>query len=188
MTSTRLRRDKLRFRPATLLPGCGIEQNLVYTSGNGTFRENRNQSTQDRDSVIAKMAETLQIRVVTYNIHKCRGLDRRVSPSRIAEVLHKLSADCIALQEVVRTAATAEGDQARLIAQALKEYDVVFGPNRPLGKGDYGNATLSRLPVEYSENYNLTCGRLEPRGCLRTDLRLPNGQLLHFFNVHLGTS
>src|SRR5262249_43867669 len=121
MTSTRLRRDKLRFRPATLLPGCGIEQELSIYLGLWDFREIGNQSTQDRDSVIAKMAETLQIRVVTYNIHKCRGLDRRVSPSRIAEVLHKLSADCIALQEVVRTAATAEGDQAKLIAQALKE-------------------------------------------------------------------
>jgi endonuclease/exonuclease/phosphatase family metal-dependent hydrolase len=134
------------------------------------------------------MAETLQIRVVTYNIHKCRGLDRRVSPSRIAEVLRRLNADCIALQEVVRTAGTAEEDQAQFIAAALKDYDVVFGPNRPLGNGDYGNATLSRFPVEYSENYNLTCGKLEPRGCLRTDIRLSDGQLLHFFNVHLGTS
>jgi endonuclease/exonuclease/phosphatase family metal-dependent hydrolase len=134
------------------------------------------------------MTETHQIRIVTYNIHKCRGLDRRISPSRIAEVLRKLNADCIALQEVVRSSETADGNQAQFIATTLKEYDVVFGPNRPLGKGDYGNATLSRLPVEYAENYNLTCGRLEPRGCLRTDLRLPNGQLLHFFNVHLGTS
>ena len=134
------------------------------------------------------MAQTLEIRIVTYNIHKCKGLDGRTSPERIAGVLQKLNADCIALQEVVRTPGIAEGDQAKLIASILKNYDVVFGPNRPLGKGDYGNATLSRLPVQYSENYNLTCGRLEPRGCLRTDLRLPNEQLLHFFNVHLGTS
>jgi endonuclease/exonuclease/phosphatase family metal-dependent hydrolase len=136
---------------------------------------------------LAEMTAAPQIRVVTYNIHKCRGLDRRISPSRIAEVLRKLNADCIALQEVVRTGGSDEGDQAQFIAESLKEYDVVFGPNRPLGKGDYGNATLSRLPVQYSENYNLTCAKLEPRGCLRTDLLLPNGGLLHFFNVHLGT-
>jgi endonuclease/exonuclease/phosphatase family metal-dependent hydrolase len=134
------------------------------------------------------MAEAQRIRVVTYNIHKCRGLDRRVSPARIAEVLRKLDADCIAMQEVVRAPGAPEGDQAQFIAAALQDYDVVFGRNRPLGRGDYGNATLSRLPIEYSENYNLTCGKLEPRGCLRTDIRLPNGQLLHFFNVHLGTS
>src|SRR5437762_3587509 len=128
------------------------------------------------------------LRIVTYNIHKCRGLDRRVSPLRIAEVLRKLNADCIALQEVVRGAGTPVADQAKFIAAALGEYDVVFGRNRPLGKGDYGNATLTRLPIQYAENYNLTCGKLEPRGCLRTDILLPDGRLLHFFNVHLGTS
>src|SRR5919201_2636661 len=120
------------------------------------------------------MAEAQRIRVVTYNIHKCRGLDRRVSPARIAEVLRKLDADCIAMQEVVRAAGAPEGDQAQFIAAALQDYDVVFGRNRPLGKGDYGNATLTRLPIEYSENYSLTCGKLEPRGCLRTDIRLPD--------------
>lgn len=134
------------------------------------------------------MAEGERIRVVTYNIHKCRGLDRRVSPARVAEVLRKLDADCIAIQEVVRSAGAPEANQAEFITSALQDYHVVFGPNRPLGKGDYGNATLSRLPIEYSENYNLTCGKLEPRGCLRTDIRLPDGRLLHFFNVHLGTS
>lgn len=137
---------------------------------------------------LCEMSEAQRIRVVTYNIHKCRGLDRRIAPARIAEVLRSLDADFIAIQEVVRGAGSPEANQAEFIAAALRDYDMVFGPNRPLGKGDYGNAILSRLPIEYSKNYNLTCGRLEPRGCLRTDIRLPNGQLLHFFNVHLGTS
>ena len=85
------------------------------------------------------MAEAQRIRVVTYNIHKCRGLDRRVSPARIVDVLRRLDADCIAFQEVVRAAGAPETDQAEFIAAALQEYEVVFGPNRPLGKGDYGN-------------------------------------------------
>ena len=42
-----------------------------------------------------------RFRVVTYNVHKCRGLDRRVRPARIAEVLREINADIIALQEVV---------------------------------------------------------------------------------------
>jgi len=33
------------------------------------------------------------IRVATYNIHKCRGLDRRMRPERIAEVLREVDAD-----------------------------------------------------------------------------------------------
>ncbi len=43
----------------------------------------------------------LSFRITTYNIHKCRGLDRRVRPERIVEVLREVDADIIALQEVI---------------------------------------------------------------------------------------
>jgi endonuclease/exonuclease/phosphatase family metal-dependent hydrolase len=133
------------------------------------------------------MAST--IRLVTYNIHKCRGWDRRVSPERIARVLASLDADCIALQEVVDGSAVERPNQAREICEALGSgYKAVFGRNRDLRGADYGNATLTRLPVARSENYNITWKHREPRGCLRSDLLLGNGALLHVFNVHLGTS
>jgi len=129
------------------------------------------------------------IRVCTYNVHKCRGWDRRVSPARIARVLAELDADCIALQEVVDASPLRGANQAQAIADNLPgKYRVVFGRNRDLRGAHYGNATLTRLPLAGSENYNLTWARREPRGCLRTDLRLANGELLHLFNVHLGTS
>jgi endonuclease/exonuclease/phosphatase family metal-dependent hydrolase len=133
------------------------------------------------------MAST--IRLVTYNIHKCRGWDRRVSPKRIARVLAPLDADCIALQEVVDGSPVGKTNQAHEICEALgNRYKTVFGRNRDLRGADYGNATLTRLPVARSENYNITWKHREPRGCLRTDLRLGSGPLLHVFNVHLGTS
>ncbi len=47
------------------------------------------------------MDKMKQFRVVTYNVHKCRGLDRRVRPARIVDVLREVNADIIALQEVV---------------------------------------------------------------------------------------
>ena len=129
------------------------------------------------------------IRLVTYNIHKCRGWDRRVSPERIARVLAPLDPDCIALQEVVDGSPLGRINQAEAIADALgKKYKVIFGRTRDLRGSHYGNATLTRVPVERSETYNLSWRRREPRGCLRTDLRLRKGVLLHVFNVHLGTS
>jgi endonuclease/exonuclease/phosphatase family metal-dependent hydrolase len=129
------------------------------------------------------------IRLVTYNIHKCRGWDRRVSPERIARVLAPLDADCIALQEVVDGSPLGRANQAQAIAEAIPgRYRAIFGRTRDLRGSHYGNATLTRLPVECSQNYNITWKRREPRGCLRTDLRLRRGQLLHIFNVHLGTS
>src|SRR5262245_9889528 len=39
-------------------------------------------------------------RVATYNTHKCRGMDGRIRPHRVAQVLQELEADVIALQEV----------------------------------------------------------------------------------------
>jgi endonuclease/exonuclease/phosphatase family metal-dependent hydrolase len=131
---------------------------------------------------------TSNIRVVTYNIHKCRGLDRRVLPGRIADVLRELDADVIALQEVLRIEGDSrEQDQAQFIADRLGGYRVDFGENRRLGGGTYGNATLTRLPVQLARNYDLSWKNRERRGCLRTDLAL-GASTLHIFNVHLGTS
>lgn len=128
------------------------------------------------------------IRLVTYNIHKCRGWDRRVSPERIALVLAPLEPDCVALQEVVNSAPFGGINQAQVIADKLgPEYKVTFGRTRDLRGSHYGNATLTRLPVHSTERYNLTWKEREPRGCLRTDLRLSTNSLLHVFNVHLGT-
>jgi len=40
-----------------------------------------------------------RLRIATYNIHKCRGLDRRIKPERIVQVLREVDADIVALQE-----------------------------------------------------------------------------------------
>lgn len=128
-------------------------------------------------------------RVATYNIHKCRGLDRRVRPGRIAGVLRELDADVIALQEVLSIRNQApEDDQAAFIAAELKDYSCHFGENRRLRGGAYGNVILSRFPVLLARNYDLTWRGREARGCLRADVLLPGGEVLHIFNVHLGTA
>jgi len=132
------------------------------------------------------------IRVVTYNVHKCIGLDRRVRPGRIAAVLRETDADIIALQEVVsvETDAAREAHQARFIAEELG-YDFRIGENRKHTGGAYGNVVLSRLPLGVCRNYDITWRGREPRGCLRVDARLgreEDAPVLHLFNVHLGTA
>ena len=128
-----------------------------------------------------------KFRVATYNIHKCKGLDRRVRPGRIAEVLAEIDADIIALQEVLNIeGGDPETDQARFIAEELG-FDFTFGETRQLRGGRYGNVILTRLPIRIHRNYDISAGRREPRGCLRTDLRL-GAATLHIFNVHFGTA
>ena len=49
------------------------------------------------------------LRVATYNIHRCRGLDGRTNPARIAEVIRAIDADIVALQEVIGAGPTSAG-------------------------------------------------------------------------------
>ncbi len=136
----------------------------------------------------AVSARARAIRVATYNVHKCRGLDGRVRPRRIAEVLRELDADVIALQEVVRAHGPGrEADQARFLAEELGAHPA-FGENRRLSGGGYGNLVLTRLPLREARNYDISAPGCEPRGCLRVDIDLNGAGVLHVFNVHLGTA
>jgi endonuclease/exonuclease/phosphatase family metal-dependent hydrolase len=125
------------------------------------------------------IARESRVRIATYNVHKCRGLDGRVRPERIARVIAALDADAIALQEIF-------ADQAEYLAKEIK-YSFCFGENRKIAKKPYGNATLSRLPLGEVKNYDLTHGGRERRGVLRSDIKT-GGRPIHLFNVHLGTA
>ena len=128
------------------------------------------------------------LRIATYNIHKCVGIDRRYSPERIAEVLREIDADVVAMQEVLCHSKSQDRDhQAGYIAAELN-MDYRFGENRKIKGGDYGNVILSRLPIESAENYDISIHKYEPRGCLRAEISVNGGQPLHFVNIHMGTS
>ena len=131
------------------------------------------------------------LRIATYNIHKCIGLDRRVRPQRIAEVLKQINADVVALQEVSgMDQVSSDRNHLHAIAEELG-MDFRIGENRRLHGGAYGNAVLTRLPIVDQHNYDITCRKSEPRGCLRVNLNLEDKQQnpvsLQVYNVHLGT-
>jgi endonuclease/exonuclease/phosphatase family metal-dependent hydrolase len=82
------------------------------------------------------------MRVATYNVHGCVGLDRRRKPERIAEVIASLEADVIGLQEVEGRRSRSKIDQAEHLAAKLG-LNLVEGPLLLEGKGAYGNAILT---------------------------------------------
>ena len=127
------------------------------------------------------------LRVATYNTHKGRGLDGRIRPSRVAEVLREFDADVIALQEVVSlTGGRRDQNQAQYLADTVG-FEFRIGETRKLRGAAYGNVVLSRLPVKQVEIYDLTASRREPRGCIRCDVEVAHGKIVHVFNIHLGT-
>ena len=132
----------------------------------------------------------LAFTIATYNIHKCRGLDRRVRPDRIVQVLKETGADVIALQEVVgMDHADPQHNQVRWIANELG-FHYRIGGNRRLHGAAYGNAVLTRLPIAASHNHDVSWRNSEPRGSLEVVLELGAEESTHrlrIFNVHLGT-
>jgi endonuclease/exonuclease/phosphatase family metal-dependent hydrolase len=125
------------------------------------------------------------LRVATYNVHRCRGMDGRTSPSRIADVIRQIEPDVIALQEVVGAGPSSSGHAEEL--GALLGMGWVMAPTRHLRGCLFGNVVLSRLPIRHHAQYDLSWKTCEPRCAQRVDIAIGD-DTLHFYNVHLGTA
>ncbi len=128
----------------------------------------------------------MRIRIVSYNIHKGVDAWRRYDIDRIARLLAVYEPDVVALQEVLRFRQDiARAPQLEVIGSELGFPHRVAGWNVPKRNGVYGNATLSRLPLELAENIDLKWRFKKRRSALYTCVATPGGPL-HVFNVHLG--
>jgi endonuclease/exonuclease/phosphatase family metal-dependent hydrolase len=88
------------------------------------------------------------LRVLTYNIHHGEAMDKKFDYHRLAKVINDLSPDIVALQEVDIGTERASGvDQAALLGKLCKMHHV-FGQAMPHQGGQYGEAILSRFPIE----------------------------------------
>ena len=131
----------------------------------------------------------MRLRVLTYNIHRAIGVDRRFRPGRIVEIVRHYAPDLVLLQEVDEgVPRSRELDLARTISDELEMPYRAVGHNVSLRKGRYGNATLSRWPIQRERNIDLTVGTLKRRGCQHTTIALDGGHVLDVFNLHLGLS
>ena len=125
------------------------------------------------------------LRIATYNIHRCRGLDGRTNPARIAEVIRACEPDVIALQEVIGAGPHSPGHAEEL--GAMLGMGWVMAPVRQLRGALFGNVVLSRFPIRQHAQYDLSWKTCEPRGCQRVDVQV-GSDILHLYNVHLGTA
>lgn len=128
----------------------------------------------------------VDVRIATYNIHRCRGMDRRTIPSRVAEVIRALDADVVALQEVIGAGPSGAGQAEEIGAACGMGW--VMTSVRHLRNNLFGNVVLSRFPIIHHSQYSLSWRTCEPRACQRADLDIGGGQPLHIYNVHLGTA
>jgi len=132
------------------------------------------------------------LRIMTYNTHSCIGMDGVTSAARIARVIARYQPDIVALQELdVDRRRTDNVDQADVIAEYLQmEYS--FHPSFYLEEGLYGNAILSRYPMELDQGRGPCppCKRraqAEPRGALSATIHF-KGRKVQVTNTHWGLS
>jgi len=133
------------------------------------------------------------LKVLSYNVHRAIGVDRRFRPERIVEILSHHDADLVALQEVDEGAPRSrELDLARAFGADAGYPHVAAGYNVSLRKGRYGNAILSRWPLEIHRNIDLTVDGKKRRGCLHARVRIETAHQpaheIDLFNLHLGLS
>lgn len=128
-------------------------------------------------------------RIVTYNVHRCVGNDRRLNVARIGQVLAKLEPDIVALQELdVGRARTGHVDQAHEIAKQL-DMACHFHAALTVEEERYGDAILTHYPERLVQvgplpGYDRMRG-LEPRGALWVEVEI-DGRAVQVINTHLG--
>lgn len=132
------------------------------------------------------------MRIVTYNVRRCLGLDGVCSPERVAEVVASCGADVIALQELdVRRARSGHVDQAEAIARELGAGDLFFHPALRVIEEEYGDAVITMGPARLVKAAALPSRCVpfanEPRGALWVATQV-GGIDVQVFNTHLGLS
>ncbi len=130
--------------------------------------------------------EPIDIRVATYNIHRGRGMDRRVRLERITAVLATIDPDVVALQEVIGPGLSGTG-QAEALGAGLG-MGWVMAATRELRRHQFGNVVLSRYPIREHTQIDLSWKTCEPRCAQRVAVDLGAGGVLNVYNAHLGTA
>ena len=135
----------------------------------------------------------MRLRVLTYNIHRAIGVDRRFRLDRVASIIAHHDPDVALLQEVDDGAPrSGHMNLAAELALLLGYPHLAVGHNVRLRQGRYGNATLSRHPIVRERNLDLTVGGRKRRGCLHVTIRaVPSHGAtrdVEIFNLHLGLS
>jgi endonuclease/exonuclease/phosphatase family metal-dependent hydrolase len=128
-----------------------------------------------------------QLRVMTYNVHGCVGVDRRLEPERIAKAIEAARPDVVALQELyVEHPRSRHLHQAGWLAERLGMH-FEFGAARDVDGGRYGNAVLSRLPLRQLRSASLPrlSPTLEQRAALHVAVTTDFG-VVDVVNTHLG--
>jgi len=141
-------------------------------------------------------AKHVPIRVLAYNIRRGLGMDYKTDIKRTVDVIKPLAPDLVALSEVDSNAYRSGGvKQAEYLGNVLgmenrfyKTLDKPAPKNR--GKGAYGEALLSRYPIQKTIYHTLPHeSNEELRVAIEIEVKIPDvsghTQTVSFISTHL---
>jgi endonuclease/exonuclease/phosphatase family metal-dependent hydrolase len=128
------------------------------------------------------------LRLMSYNVHGCLGMDGCISTDRIARVIARHNPDIVALQELDVGRMRSKGmDQVERIARKL-EMKYHFHPTFRWKDEQYGNAILSQYPLGLIKMAALPQladkKRYEPRGAMWVWVEF-EGTRINIITTHL---
>ncbi len=124
------------------------------------------------------------VRIASYNLQKCVGLDLRRRPDRSLKVINALNAQVMVLQEADKRLPPRPAALPHDMIAADGWQVLPFGaPGGSLGW--HGNAMLVRPGIEMTATAHIDLPGLEPRGAIRAELETPIGPL-RVVGLHLG--
>jgi endonuclease/exonuclease/phosphatase family metal-dependent hydrolase len=135
--------------------------------------------------------ELVRLRLMTYNVHGCRGMDGKFAPHRIARVIARERPDVVCLQEVDQERTRSGSiDQVAVIARRLRT-DYRFHAVAEVDDGRFGNAVLSAHPLRLVAAGPLPAAarakemfNLEDRGAVWVTLQAGD-KVVQIINTHL---
>ena len=119
---------------------------------------------------MASCSETTHVRVMSYNVRNCTGLDRKTDYQRIADIIKAAECEAIAIQELDSMTTRYEGqDMLKNLAELTGMYPT-FAPSIDYMGGKYGIGMLTKEKPLSFRRVPLPC-RSEPRSLLIVELK-----------------
>ncbi len=134
-----------------------------------------------------------KFKILTYNIHKGFNTgNTNYALKNIKRSIQETASDLVFLQEVIghheehdiRMDDWPTSAQFEYLADQVWPH-FAYGKNAFYTEGHHGNAILSKYPIDFFENEDVSFSRIEKRGILHAQIS-PEGTPVHVFCIHLG--
>ena len=124
----------------------------------------------EKDKPGSENGSSLTVKILSYNVKNCQGMDGVVSYQRVADVIKRIDADVVALQELDSATVRSKGvvvlDELAMLTGMHKTY----GASIDYQGGKYGIGVLTKEKPLSWKRVPLP-GREEPRSLLIVELR-----------------